>query len=677
MIYKLIVQNAKLIVKTVSNFTLNINGIKDLFFGSGNVTDNKVDWTLQHYTDTASNLTANNPLLLIGQLGIETDDLLTAPKYKIGDGINLWNDLPYISSTNVNIQLGYKDITWFNDNPYIILLQGEIVFLEQTGTYKLGDGITELYKLDFLGTTPATPNLADVLLVGNSTGNTNILVETANAIELKNGSLLKEGTYDFGGTKGISQICSVGYEDNWQAGIRHVFDNSGFIRESSNCFNIIPDNTFDGTLRFKVGSRWVLDNGDVYVCSDAATGAAVWDLYSNQVNADWNATSGVAEILNKPSIPAAQIQSDWNQTSTSALDYIKNKPTISSGISNATASGTDTYTATVTGVTSYADGDAYLIRFTNGNTTNCTLNINSLGAIALYRNNDGALIGGDIQDNGEMLCVYNSANNNFQAIGTSPNSLISYVTNDDSVTLTKGMAVYAFSGIGDRLTVKRAYNTLDSTSAQTIGLVMSTSIGANQKGFIMMQGLLDGLSILPTSTWTDGSPVYLGATAGTITNVKPYAPNHLVYLGFVTTASNGSAGRLYIRVQNGYELDELHNVQAQSPTLKDTLYYDNTVSPAQWKTASISTILGYTPVTNARTLTINGTTYDLTADRTWTISAGSSLAIKDEGTTLTSAATSIDFTGVGVTASVVGTAVTVNVSGIGTSTNLFNYYNFI
>ena len=438
-------------------------------------------------------------------------------------------------------------------------------------------------------------SLQNVLNAGNSTGGTNILVETADAIELKNGSLLKEGTYEFGGGKGISKICSVGYEDNWQSGIRHVFDNSGNIRESSNCFNIIPDNTFDGTLRFKVGSRWVLDNGDVYVCSDASTGAAVWDLYSNQVNADWNATSGVAEILNKPSIPAAQIQSDWNQTNNASLDYIKNKPTISNGISHATASGTDTYTATITGVTSYADGDAYLIRFTNGNTTNCTLNINSLGAINLYRNNDGALIGGDIQANGEMLCVYNSTNNNFQTIGTSPNSLISYVTNADSVTITKGMPVYAFGGVGDRMTVKRAYNTTDATSAQTVGIVLSASIAANQKGLILMQGLLDGLSILPTSTFADGDTIYLGATAGTITNVKPYAPNHLVYLGVVTTASNGSAGRMYVRCQNGYELDELHNVQAQSPTLKDTLYYDNTVSPAQWKTASISTILGYTP----------------------------------------------------------------------------------
>lgn len=94
-----------------------------------------------------------------------------------------------------------------------------------------------------------------------------------------------------------------------------------------------------------------------------------------QVNSDWTATSGVAEILNKPieseliagdgitisasgndyvisasvtgiegyvteselatvsgnivnQIPAAQIQSDWNQTNASAKDYIKNKPNI-------------------------------------------------------------------------------------------------------------------------------------------------------------------------------------------------------------------------------------------------------------------------------------------------------------------------------------------------------------
>ena len=316
---------------------------------------------------------------------------------------------------------------------------------------------------------------------------------------------------------------------------------------------------------------------------------------------------------------------------------IKSSGSTSSGIPQGTASGTDTYTVSLSGVISYNDGDAYLVRFTNGNTTGCTLNINSLGAKTLYRNNDGALIGGDIVSGAEMLCVYNLPLDGFQVIGTAPNTLLAYVTNVDSVTLTKGMPVYAFGGQGDRLTVKRANNSGDSTSAQTIGLVLSASIGVNQKGLIMMRGLLDGLNILPTSTWADGDPVYLGATDGSITKIKPHAPNHLVYLGFVTNASNGSAGRLYVAVQNGYELQELHNVQAQSPSGNDTLYYNS--GDSQWKTASIPTILGYTPVTNARTLTINGTTSDLSANRSWsvgTVTSVSALTIGTSGTDLSS-----------------------------------------
>lgn len=255
----------------------------------------------------------------------------------------------------------------------------------------------------------------------------------------------------------------------------------------------------------------------------------------------------------------------------------------SGGLSNFTAAGTDVYTGTVPGVLAYNDGDAYLVRFPNGNTTTSTLNINSLGAVPLYKNNDGIILGGDIYPGAEMLCVYNAVDNDFQCIGTTPNSLIAYVTNADSVTITKGEPVYAFGGQGDRMTVKKAFNTSDPTSAQTVGLVLSTSIGVNQKGFIMMQGLLTDLSILPTTTWTDGDPVYLGATAGSITNIKPSAPNHLVYLGVVTTANNGSAGRMYVRVQNGYEVDELHDVSINNSTLADDQVLTYEASTQLWK----------------------------------------------------------------------------------------------
>ena len=116
-------------------------------------------------------------------------------------------------------------------------------------------------------------------------------------IQFDNASQLKEGNYDFGGQGGISQICSVGYENNWQSGINHIFDNNGFIRESSHCFTTIPDNTFDSSLRFKVDSRWILDNGDIYVCSDASVGAAVWNLQSSFTGYTYITEDTVAETL--------------------------------------------------------------------------------------------------------------------------------------------------------------------------------------------------------------------------------------------------------------------------------------------------------------------------------------------------------------------------------------------
>lgn len=51
-----------------------------------------------------------------------------------------------------------------------------------------------------------------------------------------------------------------------------------------------------------------------------------------QVNADWNAQSGVAQILNKPTIPASPVNADWNAQS--GLAQILNKPTKLSSFTN-------------------------------------------------------------------------------------------------------------------------------------------------------------------------------------------------------------------------------------------------------------------------------------------------------------------------------------------------------
>jgi hypothetical protein len=152
-------------------------------------------------------------------------------------------------------------------------------------------------------------------------------------------------------------------------------------------------------------------------------------------------------------------------------------------------------------------------------------------------------------------------------------SLVAYVTNAESTTITKGQAVYLFSAQGDRATVKLANNTGDATSAKTLGIV-AEDITANGTGFVVCQGVVYGLDL---SAFTAGDTIYLGASAGTLTATKPYAPNHLVYLGMVEKA-NAGAGQLYVRVQNGYELDEIHNVSAQSPSDNDLLQYNTATS---------------------------------------------------------------------------------------------------
>ena len=184
-------------------------------------------------------------------------------------------------------------------------------------------------------------------------------------------------------------------------------------------------------------------------------------------------------------------------------------------------------------------------------------------------------------------------------------TLYAYATNDEAVTITKGQPVYMFSAQGDRVSVKLAYNTGDATSAKTLG-ICAENIAAGQAGMILCQGVQDGLDL---SAYTAGDTLYLGATAGTLTSTKPYAPNHLVYIGVVERANAGN-GRLYVRVQNGYELDELHNVSAQSPSNGQTLIYNATTS--LWTKGTLTAGTGISIANGAGSITVTNSAPDQT-----------------------------------------------------------------
>ena len=122
---------------------------------------------------------------------------------------------------------------------------------------------------------------------------------------------------------------------------------------------------------------------------------------------------------------------------------------------------------------------------------------------------------------------------------------------------------------GQRLAVVLAQANNDANSATTIGVV-TEDINVNQDGFITISGQVRGINTTGTlqgETWADGDVLYLSPTTpGHLTNVKPQAPQHTVIVGYVEYAHNNQ-GKIYVKIDNGYEIDELHNVLINTGSL--------------------------------------------------------------------------------------------------------------
>lgn len=143
---------------------------------------------------------------------------------------------------------------------------------------------------------------------------------------------------------------------------------------------------------------------------------------------------------------------------------------------------------------------------------------------------------------------------------------------------------------GNRLAVKLAQGNSDADSATTIGIVTET-IADNQEGFITTSGNVSNIDTTGTKsfggseTWNAGDILYLDPiNAGYLTNVKPQAPNHTIIVGWVIN-KHQNQGKIFVKVDNGYEIDELHNVKITTIADKDVLIYNNTLGV--WENKSI------------------------------------------------------------------------------------------
>jgi len=190
------------------------------------------------------------------------------------------------------------------------------------------------------------------------------------------------------------------------------------------------------------------------------------------------------------------------------------------------------------------------------------------------------------------------------AVAASTTNVICLVRNTTGATLTKGTAVYISGATGQNPTVTKAQANNDTNSAQTLGL-MTADLANNSNGYVTIIGLITNIN---TSAYTDGEQLYLSpTTAGTLTATKPYAPQHLVYVAIVEHA-HPTQGKLFVKVQNGYELDELHNVSAQSPSNGQVLIYNESTSLWEKHTLTDGTGISITEGAGSITVANSGVT---------------------------------------------------------------------
>jgi hypothetical protein len=104
--------------------------------------------------NTYAGWVSSNPILALGDTGFERD----TGRSKIGDGVKAWNDLNYFNGTSgsggggVLIRNTYAG--WVSSNPVLAL--GDTGFERDTGRFKIGDGVKVWNDLKYYNDTSSS-----------------------------------------------------------------------------------------------------------------------------------------------------------------------------------------------------------------------------------------------------------------------------------------------------------------------------------------------------------------------------------------------------------------------------------------------------------------------------------------------------------------------------------------
>ena len=172
----------------------------------------------------------------------------------------------------------------------------------------------------------------------------------------------------------------------------------------------------------------------------------------------------------------------------------------------------------------------------------------------------------------------------FAQTASEARNLVVIARNGNQSTLSAGTVVHITGASGDNPIFNTASFDTELLSANTLGIIRTTTTsGADCE--VVVNGIVTGVNTDPANGYVAGDVVYLGAN-GTFTRTQPQAPNQIVVLGQVLRAQQNN-GSLYVSINNGWELNELHNVQINTPLTNDILAYESS-SYGLWKNKSIS-----------------------------------------------------------------------------------------
>lgn len=468
---------------------------------------------IQLRRDTSANWASVNPVLSQGEIGLD----LTTGKIKIGDGSTAWSSLSYFVGNPSGINL--------NDLGDVVtssVASGD--FLRWDGSNWINDAVN--LSTDTVGDYVASLTAGTGVTLSNNSG------------------------------EGATPTVAIGQAVETSSSVTFAAVTTTGDLTVGGSLTVNGTTTTLNTETLAVEDNIVLLNSNVTGSPSTNAGIEVERGDSSNVVLRWNESTDSWEVTEDGSVYKNIAVGQDVETSSSVIFAAVTASTFTGNL----VGNADTASQLATARTIALGGDlSGSVSFSGS--TDVTINASVINSgISLDEISD-VIITSPEEFQGLSYNGTNWVNSHIP--------LVSYVQNAEATTITTGTCVYLFGGTGDHASVKRADNSSDTTSSKTVG-VAGANIAASQNGPIITRGYVDGIDL--SVGYSPGDVLWLGEN-GSFTTTKPSAPDHLVFIGVVVRATNN--GIIYVATQNGYELEELHDVKLTSPQNNDFLKYNS------------------------------------------------------------------------------------------------------